>query len=93
MSNRQKFTLKLDDHVVEGRRQFFLDGRPKHSIAQDMLDAALKQTRVGVWRHDPQAGFNLGRKLFRLMDGSGGVLSGKLEVCVYGGLNKLRLEL
>ena len=63
MSNRQKFSLKLDDQVVEGRRQFFLDARPEHGISQDLLDEALKQARVGIWRQDPQAGFNLGRKL------------------------------
>jgi hypothetical protein len=81
MSNRQKFSLKLDDQVVEGRRQFVLDGRPEHGISQDLLDKALKQARVGIWRHDPQAGFDLGRKLFQLMDGSGGALSSELQKC------------
>lgn len=79
MSNRQKFTLKLADQVVEGSRQFLLDGRPQHGISQNSLDQALKEARVGVWRHDSQAGFNLGRKLFQLMDGSGGVLSHELQ--------------
>jgi tetratricopeptide (TPR) repeat protein len=81
MSNRQKFTLKLDDQVVEGRRQFLLDGRPQHGVSQDLLDEALKEARVGVWRHDPEAGRNLGRKLFQLMDGTGGTLSRELQKC------------
>ncbi len=40
MSNRQKFSLKLADHVRDGRRQFFLDARPEHDISQDLLDEA-----------------------------------------------------
>ncbi len=81
MNNRQKFTLKLDEHVVQGRRQFLLDNRHQHDIAEDLLQEALNEARVGMWRNDSQAGFNLGKKLFRLMDGSGSVLSSELKKC------------
>ena len=81
MSNLQKFTLTLNAEGADGKRWLLLDKRKSHQIPDASLTKLLEQARLGQWKHNPEVGLALGRRLYDLLDGSGGALSEALGKC------------
>ena len=72
-------TISIASAEEAGRRAISFDQQPSHRFRETELQQALAEARHNLWKSDAANGKQLGRQLYRQLNGSGGQLDQLLE--------------
>ena len=71
--------ISIDSNIVDGKRAVTFDGQVSHHITEIELQQLLEDTERLYWENSDIHGALLGKKLFALLNGSGGRLANVLR--------------
>jgi hypothetical protein len=74
-----KVVVTIAKEPSEGKRAILRDGIISHHVDESMIQSALKDSATQQWKSNPGVGADLGTRLFRVLNGTGGELQSVLK--------------
>ncbi len=72
-------TVKIAAECIDGKREVFFNDEPSHHVRDSELKETLTESNYNFWKTDSANGAELGRELYRFLNGSGGHLNDAIE--------------
>ncbi|MBF0566228.1 MAG: CHAT domain-containing protein [Nitrospirae bacterium] len=78
-ADAKRVRVKLAEEAKDGKRDVLFDGRKSHDADDKALIELLKEAKLEQWKTDPAEGKGIGKRLYSILNGSGGKLKSILD--------------
>ncbi len=69
-----KTTIRIDSETTEEKRPVFWNDELSHHIIEEEIQTILRESAKNLWKSDPENGADIGTRLYRFLNGTGGQL-------------------
>jgi tetratricopeptide (TPR) repeat protein len=76
-----KAHIHISPDIIDNKRAIIWNEMPSHHVEEEDIQECLNEARNQLWKPSPLEGARLGARLYRILNGSGGMLATHIRDC------------